>query len=47
MNLNLQQDTHNKNESQRIANISQKIAKNYDFLGEYLLGTIFSSFGRN
>ncbi|AFZ38215.1 Methyltransferase type 11 (plasmid) [Stanieria cyanosphaera PCC 7437] len=45
MNSNLQQDTQNNNESQRIANIYQKIAKNYDFLGEYLLGTIFSPFG--
>ncbi|WP_036488656.1 class I SAM-dependent methyltransferase [Myxosarcina sp. GI1] len=45
MNLNQQQDIHNKNESERIANIYQKIAKNYDFLGEYLLGMIFSPFG--
>ena len=45
MNINLQQDSNNLKESQRIANIYQKIAKNYDFLGEYLLGMIFSPFG--
>ena len=45
MNINLQQDSNNLNESKRIANIYQKIAKNYDFLGEYLLGMIFSPFG--
>ena len=45
MNINLQQNTNNRSESQRIANIYQKIAKNYDFLGEYLFCTIFSPFG--
>ncbi|WP_036488397.1 class I SAM-dependent methyltransferase [Myxosarcina sp. GI1] len=42
--MNLEQDTCNDNENQRIANIYQKIASNYDLLGEYLLGIIFSPF---